>query len=71
MVDMKIGLLSFIDIYSGGGIKVVIRRKISGGKFVSHANYCTVGYQLKEKASHNSACPFSFKLLLTLKDRGS
>jgi hypothetical protein len=32
MVDIKIGCLSIIDIYSGGGIKVIIRRKIIGGK---------------------------------------
>jgi hypothetical protein len=37
MVDVKIGCLSFIDIYSGGGNKVFIRRKINGGKCISQA----------------------------------
>jgi len=32
LLNVKIGLLSIIDIYSGGGIKVIIRRKIIGGK---------------------------------------
>jgi hypothetical protein len=38
MGNMKIGLLSFIDIYSGGGIKVINGRSFSG---VSTSHYET------------------------------
>jgi hypothetical protein len=32
-----VGHVSIINIYSGGGIKVIIRRKIIGGKCISQA----------------------------------
>jgi hypothetical protein len=42
MVDVKIGCLSIIDIYSGGGIKMVKGRIISGAN-ASHRQNCKAG----------------------------
>jgi hypothetical protein len=61
MVDMKIGCLSNIDIYSGGGIKVMSSSfrgvSASQGKIVLRET------NKQKKVSRNSACLFLFFFL--------
>jgi hypothetical protein len=56
MVDVKIGLLSIIDIYSGGGFKVDHSKGVFSVVNASHQQSRPPETNKRKKASQNAAC---------------